>query len=139
MNKNLGKFLLIFFSLTAISGCSLNNEKVNINNSEKKLTNNLDSSHASNNGDINLIAYNFFFSQNKLIVKKDQAVNIELYSADGQHDLYIDGYNIQSTIVDTNNKTNIKFTADKVGEFEYYSTVGNQKELGLVGKLIVVE
>ena len=139
MNKNIAKLLLIILIASTFSGCSLNIKQTNNSSNNKQQLTSLDSSHGLSEETINLIAYNFFFSQSEIVFKKGQNVNIDLYSADGQHDIYIEGYNIQSTVVDTNNKTNLKFTADKAGEFAFYSSVGNQKELGLSGKIIVVE
>lgn len=138
-NNKIIYLLLALILPISLSGCSLSpiNNKTENQITKKEMI--FDSSHNSstNEVDIELIAYNFFFSQNTITVKQGAKVNINLTSVDGQHDIFIEGYNVQSTLADINNQTNIIFVADKVGEFSFYSTVGIEKELGLSGKLIV--
>lgn len=87
----------------------------------------------------NLDIYNFFFSQTELNAKVGDKVTINLTSKDGLHDFTLDEYNLQSTVIDTNSQTSVNFTVDKAGKFEFYSSIGSQKELGAKGVLIVSE
>jgi heme/copper-type cytochrome/quinol oxidase subunit 2 len=135
------KINLITLSLLAItlSGCVLNpvnNQTLpTASTAEKK---DVKDNSVQNEKVFDLEAYNFFYSTTELTVNQGDKVTINLTSINGQHDITISEYNVQSTVTDINNKTQINFIADKVGEFEFYSSLANQKELGLVGKLIVV-
>jgi len=84
-----------------------------------------------------LNAFNFGYSQKEIRVKKGDRVRIELVSTDGFHDWVVDEFGAATTKINTGEKTVVEFTIDKVGEFEYYCSVGRHRELGMVGKLIV--
>jgi plastocyanin len=58
---------------------------------------------------------------------------------DMMHDLNIDELGVDGDVVKAGESTTITFTADTVGEFEYYCSVGQHRKNGQVGKLIVTE
>lgn len=135
-SKKINLIILLLVAAT-LSGCVLNpvNNNQTQPTAEKK---DVKDNSVQNEKVFDLEAYNFFYSTTELTVNQGDKVTINLTSINGQHDITISEYNVQSTVADINNKTQINFIADKVGEFEFYSSLANQKELGLVGKLIVV-
>ena len=82
---------------------------------------------------------NFKFSQTEIRVKKRDFVRINFTSADGFHDWTIDEFNAHTEQVATGNRSSVDFVADKAGTFEYYCNVGNHRQMGMRGKLIVEE
>lgn len=80
---------------------------------------------------------NFSFSETELTVEKDQTVKIIFTSEEGFHDWVLDEFDATTAQVQAGGKTEVTFVADKVGEFEYYCSVGQHRQMGMVGKLIV--
>lgn len=79
------------------------------------------------------------FSPNILSVNKGDIVRINFANSEGKHDLKIDGYNIGTKVIDGGQSDVLEFTADKTGEFEYYCSIGEHRQMGMVGKIVVKE
>lgn len=87
-----------------------------------------------------LTGSNYEFSETEIHVKQGDTVTINLTSDEGLHDWMIDEFDAATEQVRPNDGvTSVTFTADEVGEFEYYCSVGNHRELGMVGTLTVEE
>lgn len=80
---------------------------------------------------------NFKFSQTEIRVKKGDRVKINFESIGGFHDWTIAEFNAKTSQVNAGGKTLVEFVADKTGEFEYYCSVGQHRQMGMKGKLIV--
>ena len=85
----------------------------------------------------NVSGSNFAFSVKEIKVKKGDTVKINFSSADGFHDWVIDAFNAHTSRVNSGQSASVEFTADQVGTFEYYCSVGSHRSLGMTGKLIV--
>lgn len=85
----------------------------------------------------NIDAKNYSFAIKEIKVKKGDVVKIALNNTEGFHNLAIDEFNAQTAKINTGQSAEVEFTADKIGTFEYYCGVGNHKQLGMTGKLIV--
>ena len=81
--------------------------------------------------------HNFEFEVKEMVANKGDTVKVTFRDTDGTHNLVIDGYNVRTDIIKGGTEDTIEFVADKTGEFEYYCSVGNHKEAGMTGKLIV--
>lgn len=86
---------------------------------------------------INMEAGAFYYLPAEIKVKKGEKVKIVFTSKDMMHDFNVDELNIKSPIVKSGQTAEFEFTADKVGTFEYYCSVGQHKAQGQIGKLIV--
>lgn len=53
------------------------------------------------------------------------------------HDFMLDEFNVHSDQVSNGKSTTVEFTPDKTGTFEFYCGVGNHRQMGQLGKLIV--
>lgn len=80
---------------------------------------------------------NFRFSQTEIRVKKGGRVKIDFESMNGFHDWVVDEFSAKTNQVNTGGKASVEFVADKTGEFEYYCSVGQHRQMGMKGKLIV--
>lgn len=73
-----------------------------------------------------------------LIVSQGSTVEVTLCSVGGTHDWVVDELGVSTEQVSDGGDCNtVQFTAGQVGEFEYYCSVGNHREEGMVGTLIV--
>lgn len=80
---------------------------------------------------------NFSFNPNKISVKKGDRVRITFNNTSGFHDLVIDGYGLATKQAQAPDTEILEFTADKVGSFEYYCSVGSHRSMGMTGTLMV--
>lgn len=79
----------------------------------------------------------FKFAPSEITVKKNDTVRITLTNKEGTHDFVLDEFNVRTKQFQAGQSETIEFIADKVGSFEYYCSVGNHRQMGMVGKLIV--
>lgn len=80
---------------------------------------------------------NYYYDINDITVKEGDIVTINFRSEDGFHDWVIDEFDAATNKISTGQDTNITFTADKKGTFEFYCSVGNHRAQGMVGTLTV--
>lgn len=79
----------------------------------------------------------FYYKPNQLTVKAGEPVKVVLTSVDMMHDFVIDGTDIESEIAETDETVEVEFTIDEPGVYEFYCSVGEHREKGMVGTLIV--
>lgn len=80
---------------------------------------------------------NFFFSPSSITVKKGDRVKITFQNTSGFHDFVIDEYGVASKQAQSPATEILEFTADKIGSFEYYCSVGTHRAMGMKGILQV--
>ena len=82
----------------------------------------------------------FKFNPATLTVKEGDTVRITFTSSAAtgiMHDFVIDEFDVAtSTLADGESET-IEFVASKAGTYEYYCSVGNHREMGMMGSLVV--
>jgi heme/copper-type cytochrome/quinol oxidase subunit 2 len=88
---------------------------------------------------VTMDAGSFYYSVKTITVKKGEKVKIVMTSRDMMHDLNIDELDVKLPITKSGETNSIEFTADKVGTFEYYCSVGQHRKQGQVGKITVTE
>lgn len=79
----------------------------------------------------------FKFSVTEILVKKGDLVRINFKNNEGFHDWVIDEFSAKTKQLQAGESDAVEFIADKAGEFEYYCSVGQHRQMGMVGKLIV--
>lgn len=79
----------------------------------------------------------FYYKPNEIRVKKGEKVKIVLNSVSMMHDFVIDELDVRTPIIKSGETATVEFTADQVGTFEYYCSVGQHRAQGMVGTLIV--
>jgi len=80
---------------------------------------------------------NFSFSPSTITVNKGDTVKITLDNTGGYHDLKIDAFNVATKRINGGAQDSVQFVADKTGSFEYYCSVGEHRQMGMKGTLIV--
>lgn len=86
---------------------------------------------------ITVDAGSFYFKPNTITVKKGEKIQIVMKSADMMHDFNIDELNVHLPITKSGQTNTVVFTADTVGKFEYYCSVGQHRKNGQVGTIVV--
>lgn len=104
---------------------------------EKKMA--ADDTVASDVQVIEMEAGAFYYKPDSIRVKKGQKVQIVFKSVDMMHDFNVDELNIKSEVVKGGNSSTFEFVANEAGTFEYYCSVGQHRQQGQVGTLIVEE
>ena len=84
-------------------------------------------------------ASNFKFSEQEMQVKVGDTVKIVVTSIGGTHDFVLDEFDIKTKVLSSEQSETIEFVADKAGTFEFYCSIGNHRQMGMVGNLIVGE
>lgn len=79
----------------------------------------------------------FKFSVKEMRVNLGETVKVTFKNIEGKHDWRVDELDAATKIINAGEEETIEFVADKVGNFEYYCSVGNHRQLGMVGTLIV--
>ena len=80
---------------------------------------------------------NFSFAPATMAVKRGDKVRITFNNQSGTHDLVVDGYNVRTKVLSAGQSETIEFTANQSGSFEYYCSVGNHRQMGMKGTLVV--
>lgn len=97
-------------------------------------------SSSSDGGQIKVVemeAGSFYYKPNAIEVSKGQKVKIVMKAVSMMHDFNIDELGVKMPIVKNGETGTVEFTADKVGSFEYYCSVGQHRANGQVGTLTV--
>lgn len=84
-------------------------------------------------------AGSYYYKPNEIRVKKGDTVRIVLKSVSMMHDFVIDELNVKMPFIKSGNTGEVEFVANTVGEFEFYCSMGNHREMGQTGSLIVEE
>lgn len=88
---------------------------------------------------IDMDGFNYEYDVKQIKVKKGDIVTINLKSTEGFHDWVVDEFDAATERINEGDTTSVTFTADKVGTFQYYCSVGKHRQLGMVGYIIVEE
>lgn len=80
---------------------------------------------------------NFKFAPAELRVKQGDTVVINFKNTGGFHDWVLDEFNARTKQLGDGASETITFVADKKGTFEYYCSVGQHRQMGMKGNLIV--
>lgn len=82
---------------------------------------------------------NMRFSMEEIHVNEGDTVRIVFSSNDAgmMHDWVLDEFDAQTRELGNGEEETIEFVASAAGEYEYYCSVGNHRQMGMVGTLIV--
>jgi plastocyanin len=81
----------------------------------------------------------FEFTPDTITVKKGQKTRIVFKNTGGMHDFNVDELGIKTKIVNTGEEDFSEFTPTEAGTYEFYCSVGNHRQMGMVGTLIIEE
>jgi len=88
--------------------------------------------------EFSVVGTSYKFTPATLTVNKGDTVRITFKSQGGMtHDLVIDEFGVATSQLGDEEEEEVEFVADKAGTFTYYCSVGNHRQMGMVGKLVV--
>ena len=80
----------------------------------------------------------FYFNPTEITVTEGDTVKIVFTNEGGVHDFTLDEFDVKSeTLQTTGATTEVTFVADTAGTYEYYCSIANHREMGMVGTLTV--
>lgn len=82
-------------------------------------------------------ASNFKFEPDAISVNEGDTVAITIKNTQGIHDFVIDELNVKSKTLKEGESEEITFVASKKGTFQFYSSVGQHRVMGMVGTIVV--
>ena len=82
-------------------------------------------------------ASNYKFSTNEIRVKQGEKLIVTLTNKEGMHDFVIDDLKVNSGMVEAGTSKEITIPTDTAGTYEFYCSVGNHKQMGMKGTLII--
>lgn len=80
---------------------------------------------------------NFSFTPSLITVKKGDRVKITFQNTNGFHNFVIDEFGVATSQKQSPDTEVLEFTANKVGSFEYYCSVGSHRMMGMKGMLVI--
>jgi len=80
---------------------------------------------------------NFKFEPATINVSQGDTVKVVFTSTQGFHDFVIDEFDVKTKQLGQGESEEVTFVADKAGTFEFYCSVGNHRQMGMVGTLTV--
>ncbi len=80
---------------------------------------------------------NFYFTPTMIKVKKGDTVKIVFKNDGGMHNWVLDEFNVTMEPNKTGETATVEFVADKTGTFEFYCSVGQHRQMGMKGTLVV--
>jgi plastocyanin len=80
---------------------------------------------------------NYSFAPNVINVKKGDTVKVTFMNTGGFHDFVVDEFNAKTKTIKDGESDTVQFVADKAGTFEFYCSVGQHRQMGMKGNLIV--
>lgn len=84
-------------------------------------------------------ATNFAYDVTTINATLGDTVKLTLINEEGVHDLVLPEFGVAVEPLEEGEQASVEWVAAKPGEFEYYCSVGNHRELGMVGTLVVSE
>ena len=86
---------------------------------------------------ITVSAANFSYDKPEIRVKKGEKLTIRFVNTEGKHDIVFEGLNAQTDVIGEGQTQDIDVPTDTAGTFAYFCSVGNHRNMGMEGKLIV--
>jgi len=84
-----------------------------------------------------VIGRSYSFTPAEIRVAKGDKVKIIFQNVEGFHDWTIDEFNAKTPQISAGQTATVEFIADRIGQFEYYCSVGTHRQMGMKGNLIV--
>ena len=106
---------------------------------ESNSPNETDEDVAGETKTINIEAESYSFNPKEIRLKKGESIQIVMTAKDMMHDFNIDEFDVKLPVTAAGETNSVTFIADTIGEFEYYCSVGQHRQLGQVGTLVVEE
>jgi len=88
---------------------------------------------------VEVIGKSFTYNQKEIRVKKGESVAVNFTSMEGLHDFVIDELNVRTSKLKDDASEMVMIPTDKPGKYAFYCSVGQHRQMGMEGTLIVEE
>ncbi len=79
----------------------------------------------------------FKFTPAQIKVNEGDTVRVTFKNENGMHDWRLDEFNVGTKVIGAGQQETVEFVASKAGQYEYYCSVGQHRQLGMKGTLVV--
>lgn len=86
---------------------------------------------------IEIEASNYAFSIDKITASEGTALLLTITSTQGTHDFVIEELGVSSGMLPVGEPVQINVPTDRPGTYEFYCSVGNHREMGMKGTLVI--
>lgn len=86
---------------------------------------------------VELVADDFTFGRDEIRVKQGEKLTVSVFNRHGFHDFVIDELAINSGMIAAGDTMEIEIPTDQPGVYEYYCSVGQHRQNGMKGTLII--
>ncbi len=80
---------------------------------------------------------NFNINPGSINVKKGERVKVTVVNLEGEHNLFISGYDLRTDVIGRGEQRTIEFVADREGRFEVWCEVRDHRSKGMEAALLV--
>jgi len=128
---------VVILAVIIVGGLAYIYSQPNNGSANNTQTNNTPSAN-QNTQNITISGNEFSFSPSEIRVKNGQPVKI-IFTNNGQfpHNWKVDEFNAITPTAQTGQTTEVTFTPNQTGTFQYYCAVTGHKDRGMVGNLVV--
>lgn len=88
-------------------------------------------------GTIQIEGDNFKFNVKEIKVKQGDSLTVNFTNKEGMHDFVIDELDVNTGMVAAGSSKEVTIPTDKPGTYEFYCSVGNHRQMGMKGTLII--
>ena len=86
---------------------------------------------------IPVVANNFSYDVKEIKVKQGEKATVLVTNSEGFHDFVIDELEVNSGMIKAGETMELEIPTDKPGTYEFYCSVGQHRQMGMKGILIV--
>ncbi|HEX9804133.1 MAG TPA: cupredoxin domain-containing protein [Candidatus Dojkabacteria bacterium] len=133
--------LLPVISILILTGCTTSNTVTNNDTSDSQDNRNQNDSSSEDSVEVD---YTIEMSDHKFSITEIKAspgdsITIELKGGQGIHDFVLDEFSVTSRLLSSGDSQiiTIDIPSNASGEYEFYCSVSNHRQLGMVGTLII--
>lgn len=138
MNKK--TITILLSTALLLAACSTKQASTNNTSTNPPASATTESSGTATQGatkEVMVTGSSFKFDPAEIKVKKGDTVKITFKNIGGRHDFTLPDFNVKTNTLQSGQEETVQFVADKTGTFEYFCSVGNHREMGMKGNLIV--
>lgn len=86
---------------------------------------------------VEIVADDFTYDVKEIRVKQGEKLSVSVMNSEGTHDFVIDELEVNTGMIPADSTVQLEIPTDKPGTYEYYCSVGQHRQMGMKGMLII--
>ena len=86
---------------------------------------------------VEVVADDFKYDVKEIRVKQGEKLTVSVMNSQGFHDFVIDELEVNSGMITAGDTMELEIPTDKPGTYEFYCSVGQHRQMGMKGMLII--